>query len=293
MVDPMEPGLRLVRAGNRSPMTGTGTNTWLLGEGPVAVIDPGPDDPRHLEAIIAAAPRGISHILVTHPHLDHSALVPRLARISGAPVLGFGSWDRGRSARMQALVDMGLAKGGEGVDRSFAPDICLADGEIVEGAGFRLEALHTPGHFAGHLAFREGGRLFSGDLVMGWAPSIISPPDGELAAYLSSLARLRALPLARLFPGHGDPVDDPAARLDWLRDHRAARTLSLREALETRPQSIPELTRRIYRDTPAVLLPAAERNVFAHLIDLVDKGQATATPSPGAGAAYARPPPER
>ncbi|MCR8726459.1 MBL fold metallo-hydrolase [Frigidibacter sp. ROC022] len=283
----LEPGVRLILAPNPSPMTHRGTNSYLIGDpsGPQVVIDPGPDDPGHMEAILAAAPGGITHILVTHAHVDHTALVPALKAATGAEVLGFGPAGAGRSARMQALAAAGLAGGGEGVDAGHAPDRRLGDGDWIEGPGWRMQALHTPGHFAGHLAFRLGDRLFSGDLAMGWASTLISPPDGDLAAFMASIERLRGLDLARLYPGHGDPVDAPAERLDWLHAHRTARSAALLAALGPEPRGIPELTRTLYADTPPALIPAAERNVFAHLIDLVDRNQAAATPdlSPDAG----------
>ncbi|MCB2137247.1 MAG: MBL fold metallo-hydrolase, partial [Rhodobacteraceae bacterium] len=187
----LAPGLRRVLAPNPSPMTFRGTNTYILGEDAVAVIDPGPESEAHLAALLAAIGDAgrISHILVTHAHLDHSPLARRLARLSGAPVLAFGAAEDGRSARMAALAASGHAGGGEGVDTAFRPDCRLSDGDRIEGAGWVLEAIHTPGHFAGHLSFLWGDRVFSGDHVMGWASSLVSPPDGDMGAYMRSLDR--------------------------------------------------------------------------------------------------------
>lgn len=271
--------LQLVRAANPSPLTGPGTNTWLVGRGQVAVIDPGPDDPGHRAAILAAAGAGggrITAILVTHAHRDHSEGARALAAASGAPVLGFGPPEAGRSPVMARLAAAGLAGGGEGLDAGFAPDRALADGEAVESDEWRLEALWTPGHFGGHLAFRWGERLFSGDLVLGWATTLISPPDGDLSDYMRSLERLAALPLAELLPGHGDPVPDPAARLAELAAHRRARTAEILAALADVPAAAPaELAARIY-DVPAKLQAAAARNVFAHLVALEALGAVAA-----------------
>lgn len=274
-----EPGLRIVLAPNPSPMTLHGTNTFLLGEGAVAVIDPGPADAGHLAAILGALGPGerVSHIFVTHAHLDHSPLAPVLAARTGAPVVAFGDARAGRSATMARLAAEGLLGGGEGVDAGFRPDETLDDGAEVAGAGWRLRALHTPGHFGNHLCFaaRLGGRpvIFTGDHVMGWSTSIVSPPDGDMGAFLRSLDRLAAEPAERLYPAHGAPVDDPARRIADLRSHRRAREAQILGALAEGAATPASLTRRIYRDTPAALLPAAERNVLAHLIDLAERSR--------------------
>lgn len=264
--------IRLVRAANRSPLTGDGTNTWLIGEGRVTVIDPGPALPDHLAAILGALDAGerIDRILVTHAHLDHSALARPLAQATAAPVLAFGGAESGRSAAMQALVAAGFPDGGEGADRSFAPDERLHDGDrldLPDGSG-TLEVLHTPGHMGGHLAFALGDELFSGDHVMGWSTTIVSPPDGDMAAYMASLARLSARGWSRFLPGHGAPVEDPAARLADLTRHRHEREAQIRAALQATPDTAEGLARRIYTTTPPALLPAASRNVLAHLLDL-------------------------
>ena len=272
------PGLRCLRAPNPGPLTGTGTNTYLVGEGEVAVIDPGPDMPGHLHAILGALDPGerISQILVTHSHRDHSALAPALAAMTGAPVLGFGDSTAGRSAFMQSLaLDLDLG-GGEGVDRAFAPDIMLADGDEVLVGPFTLRALWTPGHMGNHLCFWWDGHVFSGDHVMGWATTLVSPPEGDLGAFMASLDRLEGTAPARLFPGHGAPVDDGLARIRALRTHRQAREAAILRALTRGPRCIPDLTAEVYADTPGHLLPAAARNVFAHLLHLCQQGRAAA-----------------
>ncbi len=288
-VERLGPGLGRVLAPNPGPMTHRGTNTYLVGTDGLAVIDPGPDDPAHLAAILAAVAQGqrISHILVTHAHRDHSPLARRLSAATGAPVLAFGDAGAGQSAAMRALVAQGMTGGGEGVDAGFRPDVLLADGEVVTGDGWEIRALWTPGHMGNHLTFLWGAEAFTGDLVMGWATSLISPPDGDLTDFLASCATLRALAPGRLWPGHGDAVDDPLARIDALVAHRKGREAQILAALAPGPMRPDEIARRIYADTPAALLPAASRNVLAHLIDLTGRGRVTADPAPGPEAVFA------
>ena len=277
----LAPGLRRVLAPNPSPMTHWGTNTYLLGGAAgLAVIDPGPADSEHLAALLRAIGRApVSHILVTHSHLDHSALAAALARATGAPVLAFGDAEAGRSAAMRALVEGGLRSGGEGVDLHFAPDRTVADGDVIAGPGWRLEVMHTPGHMGNHICLRWEDGVFTGDHVMGWASSLVSPPDGDLTDFMASCARLAARPAARFYPGHGAPVTDPAARLAWLIAHRQAREGQILSALHDAPEglTLAALTARIYTDTPAALHPAAARNVLAHLVDLIGQNLATAS----------------
>lgn len=271
-------GIRRILAPNPSPMTFRGTNTYLLGETGLAVIDPGPDDGAHLQAILDAVRPGqrITHIFVTHAHLDHSPLAARLSTATGAPVLAYGPATAGRSAVMEQLVASGLSDGGEGIDHAFAPDRVLADAQIVEGEGWQITAHWTPGHLGNHMCFAARDVIFTGDLVMGWASSLVSPPDGDLTDFMESCARLRALPADLFHSGHGAPIEDPHARLDWLISHRRARESAILEQLRYGPADAHSLARAIYTDTPAALLPAATRNVLAHLIDLKGKNMATA-----------------
>ncbi|KAF0677149.1 MBL fold metallo-hydrolase [Profundibacterium mesophilum] len=285
-------GVRCLLAPNPSPMTGPGTNSYLVGPadggaGRLAVIDPGPDIPAHLDALRAAiGERGVSHILVTHAHLDHAPLAAALSAVSGAPVLAYGDAGAGRSAMMRRLSAGGLAGGGEGVDHAFVPDRVLSDGELVRGEGWQLEAIWTPGHFGNHMCFALGETIFSGDLVMGWASSLVSPPDGDLGRFMTSCARLAARGAARLLPGHGDPVEDPVARIEWLLAHRRAREAQIMQALAEGPATAAELTAVIYVETPPALHPAAARNVFAHLLDLHERGAVTADPEPAQNAIF-------
>jgi glyoxylase-like metal-dependent hydrolase (beta-lactamase superfamily II) len=267
------PDLRRILAPNPSPMTWRGTNTYLLGTRALAVIDPGPDDPAHLDAILAALQPGqtISHILVTHAHLDHSPLAPALSRATGAPVYAYGDASAGRSDVMRALADSGMIRGGEGVDTDFRPDHCLADGDDVTGDGWQVQALWTPGHFGNHMCFDWQGQVFCGDLVMGWASSLVSPPDGDLSDFMASCRRLLAHDARRLHPGHGAPITDPTARLRWLIAHREARETAILEYLQHGPATASAIAQAIYTDTPARLMPAAARNVLAQLVDMTSK----------------------
>lgn len=282
-VQHLAPGLRCVLAPNPSPMTLHGTNSYLLGSGAVAVIDPGPDDPDHLRALEAALRPGerISHVLVTHSHRDHAPLAAVLGRRHGAPVLAYGDARAGRSPVMRVWAERGALSGGEGVDHAFAPDRRLADGEEVKGDGWTLRAIWTPGHMGNHMCFQWGRRLFSGDHVMGWATSLVSPPDGDMGAYMASLDKLARLGVTRMFPGHGPPIDAPQERIAWLIAHRRDREARILETLGPTPQRPDEIAARVYTDTPPALMPAATRTVLAHLIDLSERGFAEATRAAG------------
>ncbi len=271
----LAPDLRCILAPNASPMTYWGTNTYLLGRKQIAVIDPGPKDAMHLQAICEAVPEGgdITHILVTHAHLDHSPLARELAEATGAPVSAFGPATRGRSKIMQDLLESGFKGGGEGIDHDFHPDLQLDDGDRIETPEWSLDVLHTPGHMGNHLSFAWGDALFCGDHVMGWASSLVSPPDGDLTDFMASCHRLQAKTWSRFYAGHGLPIESPNARLEWLITHRLGRESSILAALAKGPRNASELAKELYVDTPQSLLPAAARNVFAHLIDLFAKNQ--------------------
>jgi glyoxylase-like metal-dependent hydrolase (beta-lactamase superfamily II) len=288
LCDPLGIGIRRILAPNPSPMTLHGTNTYLVGTGDVALIDPGPNSPAHATAIMAALKPGerISHILVTHSHIDHSPLALPMAQALAVQVYAFGNATAGRSPEMQALADAGLVAGGEGVDVDFSPDVTLADGETLTHGDWSLTAIHTPGHLSNHLCFALGDVLFSGDHVMGWASSLISPPDGDMAAYMASTRKLAAQSWSTLHSGHGAPVTDPAARLAFLLDHRMAREAAILAQLAHGPATIPTLTQTLYADTLPALHPAAQRNVLAHLLDLMAQARVTAHPAPGLSAQY-------
>jgi len=257
-------GLAVVTAPNASPMTFTGTQSYILGDREVALIDPGPNDPTHFEALTRAiAGRRVSHVFVTHSHVDHSPL----AKAFGAPVLAFGPSGAGMSTVMQEL---GVLNGGEGIDRDFAPDQLLADGDTVKGDGWALEAVHTPGHMSNHLCFAFEGGLLSGDHVMAWSTTLVSPPDGDLTQFMASLYKLQARDDTRYFPGHGPVLEDPQAMLTYQIAHRRAREAQILEALSG---EISEITATVYKGLDSRLLPMAARNVFSHLIDLCQRGK--------------------
>lgn len=284
--EPLTPGLRVVTAPNPGPMTFTGTRTYLLGARQVAVIDPGPLDPAHQAAVAAAAGGRAAAILVTHGHRDHSEGARALQELLQAPILGFGPAER--SPTMAALAATGAMGGGEGVDADFAPDRRLADGEEIAGDGWRLSAVHTPGHLGDHLSFAWEDGLFSGDTVMGWATTLISPPDGDLGAFLASLRRLRERSERRYFPGHGKPIEDAHRMIDWQIAHRAEREAQILAALAAGPRDVAGLVAQVYPGLDPALRGAAGRNVLAHLIDLWERGAVTSEGGPAAGATFAR-----
>ncbi|KEP68019.1 metallo-beta-lactamase [Thioclava dalianensis] len=287
----MESGLRRLVAPNPSPMTHTGTCTYVIGTGEVAVVDPGPDDPTHLRAILDGLDRGerVTHILVTHAHLDHSPGARALSAATGAPVHAFGPPQAGRSAIMERLARDGMVGGGEGVDHAFAPDRMLSDGETLSHGDWTLTALHTPGHFCNHLCFQLGDSVLSGDLIMGWSTTLISPPDGDLGDYFRSIDRIAALGPRRLYPGHGAPVDAPIALIAEHRQHRETRSAQILAALSDAPAMPAALTARIYHDIPRHLHAAALRNILAHLIELNDTNQVQARPALSPEAEFFRP----
>jgi glyoxylase-like metal-dependent hydrolase (beta-lactamase superfamily II) len=265
--------VRRLIAPNASPMTYWGTNTYLLGQDKIAVIDPGPADPSHIERIveIAGGSDRISHIFVTHAHVDHSLGARPLSARTGAPIYAYGAAHRGQSNLMQRLVLDGLSSGGEGIDYDFTPDVQLEDGESVQGEGWSLKAIWTPGHISNHICLAFGDVVFSGDHVMGWATSIVSPPDGEVSAFLASCEKLLQRNDRVFLPGHGDPVENPHERTRWLIAHRKQREAQIIEVLKAGPRTPAQIVQEIYTDIPSTLFGAAERNVFAHVIDLVER----------------------
>lgn len=261
----IRPDLLCLRADNPSAMTGAGTNSYLL-HGPIGavVIDPGPDLPNHRAALMAAlAGRRLAAILVTHAHLDHTEMVPWLARETGAPVMSFGPTDLGRRAD---LVDLS-----EGSDSNHRPDVALQDGTDMMLGGYRITVHHTPGHMAGHLCFGYEDILFSGDHVMGWSTSLVSPPDGDMAAYRRSLQKLLGGGWRMFLAGHGAPILNPDARVQELITHRGAREAMILAAMQGFRGDAHAIAQKVYQDIAPALLPMAARNVLAHLIDLADR----------------------
>ena len=276
------PSVRRITCENPSPYTFTGTQTYLVGTGDVAVIDPGPARPDHLEAITAALQPGerLSHILVTHTHADHSPGASVLAKETGAEIWAYGPHGAGMSPTMAARVAQGAEiGGGEGGDQSFHPDHLLADGDRVEGNDWGLTAIHTPGHLSNHLSFAlDGtGTVFTADMIMGFATTLVSPPDGDMAAFMASLELLASRTGDTLYlPGHGQPVESPLDMVRYQRGHREQRFNQILEALGDGPKDAATLTKAIYTNIDPALMGAASRNVLASLIGLTDQGRVAA-----------------
>lgn len=261
----LEPLVARVLAPNPSPFTHTGTQTHIVGTRALAVIDPGPDDPAHLQALLRAIDgRPVAAILITHHHRDHSPASRPLADATGAPVIG---------AEPFHLRDEG-PRADAAFDSDYAPHRVLAGGDEVEGDGWALRALATPGHTSNHLAFElmGTGALFSGDHVMGWSTSVVSPPDGDMTAYMASLDLLLRRDDRVYYPGHGDQVDRPQRWVRGLLGHRKQREGQILRLLGRGPHDVPDMARRMYVGLDQRLLPAAERSVLAHLIDLERRG---------------------
>ncbi|SHG29267.1 MBL fold metallo-hydrolase [Cognatishimia maritima] len=272
----LETGLRAILAPNPSPMTYWGTNTYLLGAQRLTVIDPGPESAPHLKAILNAVQpdQTITQIVVTHSHKDHSPLAAVLQRETGAEIIGFGDSFAGRSDVMKALETTAEIGGGEGVDWNFAPDRTVADGDMIDVDGGKLRVIHTPGHMGNHICLAWRDACFTGDHIMGWASSLVSPPDGDLTDFMASCDRLSTTDWRVFYSGHGAPIHDPNARLDWLIAHRRSREMEILTQLRNGPATAEALARAIYVDVNPKLLRAAQRNVLAHLIDLAGRGLA-------------------
>jgi glyoxylase-like metal-dependent hydrolase (beta-lactamase superfamily II) len=268
------PGIVRVTCGNPSPFTFHGTNSYIVGRDTVAVIDPGPEDEAHLAALLAAiGGRPVSHIFVTHTHRDHSPLAARLKAATGAPTVAEGPHRDARPLRIGEGPALDAAN-----DTAFMPDIRLADGAAIDGDGWRLSAVHTPGHAANHAVFALDGTgiAFSGDHVMAWSTSIVAPPGGAMSDYMASLDKLIERGDRRLLPGHGGPVEDPVAFMRGLRAHRKMRERAILERLRAGDRTIPEIVAAIYRETDPRLHGAAGLSVLAHLEDLTARGTAVA-----------------
>ncbi|SOB87354.1 Glyoxylase, beta-lactamase superfamily II [Sphingomonas guangdongensis] len=258
----LEPGVVRVTANNPSPFTKDGTQTYLVGEADVAVIDPGPaDDTSHLSAILTAIDgRSVRAILCTHTHRDHSPLARALAAATGAPVVGCAPL---------ALDDAGV-RADAAFDRDYAPDRVLADGEAIEGADWSLTAVATPGHTSNHLCFawRARGILFSGDHVMAWSTSIVSPPDGDMGDYMASLEKLLGRDDRVYYPGHGDAVTSPQRLVRGMMGHRRAREGAILRLVRGGEGDVTAMVQAMYAGLDPRLHPAAARSVLAHLFDL-------------------------
>ena len=302
-VDQVVPGVRRIVAENPGPFTFKGSATFIVGNGEVAVIDPGPADARHIDALIdSLGSERVTHILITHTHADHSPGARLLQERTGAKTYGFGPHpvptgdEEDRYAEVtepstgdEASTDAATPDAhqsetqakpelteGHG-DRDFAPDVTIRHAELISGSNWTFEAVHTPGHLANHLCFRLGSEkvLFTGDHVMGWSTSVISPPGGNLNDYLASMALLLESPDEIYIPTHGSPIVNPHDYVRGLIDHRNQRTAQILDRLRNDSQTIPEIVAALYVGLDPKLFKAAGRSVLAHLDALIRAGSVT------------------
>lgn len=274
-VDEVSPGIRRVVANNPSAFTLYGTGTYIVGRGNVAVIDPGPPDSAHIAAILGAtAGETISHMLVTHTHMDHSPGCKLLAEHTDASTYGYGRHGAGKAADGVQVE--------EGGDMAFEPAVRVGHGDIVAGDGWEVECVYTPGHTSNHICYaltgpgiaeRERPALFTGDHVMGWSTSVISPPDGDMKSYMASLMALLDRDDAIYWPTHGPSITDPKPHVRAFVAHRRKREEEIRQCLRTGLRRITDMVARMYTDVPARLHPAAGRSVFAALEFMVERGE--------------------
>ena len=278
----LSPLIRRVLCGNPGPFTFRGTASFIVGKGEVAIIDPGPENEAHLRALLAAVKgETVSHILVTHTHLDHSPLAKRLKAATGAPILAH---------RPPAIVsdDKSDVRLDASIDRDFAPDIALSHGNVVVGKGWSLEAVFTPGHMSNHMAYalKEEKALFCGDHVMAWATSVIAPPDGNMGQYFDSLRLLLTRDDLIYHPAHGPSRPDPLPLVRAYLVHRQQREGAIIKRLEQGDRTIAEIVKANYADVDPRLHPAAALSTLAHLEHLIEKGRVTTAGHPTLDAIY-------
>lgn len=271
MAERPEPLVRRVLAPNPSPYTYTGTQTYIVGDtGPVAVIDPGPDDDAHIAAILAALDGAeVAAIMCTHTHRDHSPGARPLAAATAAPVVGCAPL-----ALDQDVLDAWGPRADAAFDSGYAPDRVMEDGEAMTGTGWTLRAVHTPGHTSNHLCFalEETGALFTGDHVMGWSTSVVVPPDGDMGEYMGSLERLHARDDRVYYPAHGPAIDKPRQLVRGMIGHRRQRENQILRLLGDAPLAAADFVSRMYKGLDPRLHGAAEMSVTAHLLDLERRG---------------------
>ncbi len=301
-VDELSPLVRRVVAKNPNPFTFTGTGVYIIGRGEVAVIDPGPTLDEHLDAVLGALDPGerVTHILITHTHTDHTAGVPKLVDRTGAPTYGFGPHgpipesdpldtvtfdeyftDEEKAEFEKAWKDTPDELKREGPDVNFVPAVTVADGDVIGGPGWTVEVVHTPGHTSNHVCYglREEKLLFTGDHVMGWATSVISPPDGDLFDYLASLRKLLDREDVRYWPTHGPAIDEPQDFVQSYLDHRLAREGQIVAALGVGPTTIKDIVPGMYADVDKRLWRAAANSVYSHLLSLHREGRVVVEPT--------------
>lgn len=264
IVEPVTDGIRRIVARNPGPFTGPGTGTYIIGRGEVAVIDPGPMLPDHVDALLTGlGEETVSHILVTHTHADHSPAARLLRQRTGAPVFAFGPHAKDSAGELEG-----------GVDREFVPDFLLDDGDEVPGDGWSLEVIHTPGHCSNHICFAWPGAeaLFCGDHIMAWSTPVIIPPDGSVGDYIESLDRLSQRPERVFYPTHGTPITEPGDFIAKVREHRLHRVEQVAAAIADGVDNLPSLRRRIYTDIPRNLEAGAELSLLASILYLQTRG---------------------
>ena len=254
-------------------MTFKGTNTYIIDNGELAIIDPGPINDEHFDSILGVlAGKPVKYIFLTHSHIDHSPLAKQLSAELNTPIYAYGASNSGLSSTMLSLIDNGYQSGSEGIDNEFHPDFLIKNNEKFVLNNDIISSIHTPGHMGNHVCFQYDKVLFSGDHVMGWATSMVSPPYGDLTQFMASCRLLQSKEFNLFLPGHGDPVKNPSERLSFLINHRLERESQIKEAIKETALTAFEITEIIYTDIDSSLIPAATRNVFAHLIDLDARG---------------------
>lgn len=272
VAEQVSPLVRRVLCGNPGPYTFRGTASFIIGKGEVAIIDPGPDNEPHFEALLQAVKgEKLSHMLVTHTHLDHSPLAQRLKAATGAPILAYGPPDQPAEAGQGLRLDASI-------DPEFSPDITLRHGDVVAGEGWTLESVFTPGHMSNHMSYalKEERALFCGDHVMAWATSVIAPPDGNMGQYFNSLRLLLDRDDAIYYPAHGPARPDPLPLVRGYLVHRRQREESIVTRLKRGDRSIAEIVKANYADVDPRLHPAAALSTLAHLEHLIEQGRVTA-----------------
>ncbi len=283
-VDEVMPGVRRVMANNPGPFTFKGTMSYIIGRGKVAIVDPGPADDAHIAALLdAVRNETVTHILVTHTHRDHSPAVPAIKAATGATVYAEGPHRAARPLHTgeQKRLD---ASG----DLDFRPDVMLKDGEVVQGDGWAVEAITTPGHCANHMAYALRGTdtMFAGDHVMAWATTIVAPPDGAMVDYMASLAKIAKRPEQFYLPGHGPAIKEATRFVNYLILHRRAREDSILQRLGKGATDIPSIVRASYIGIDPRLVGAAGMSVLAHLEDLVARGRVETDGTPSIEGTY-------
>jgi glyoxylase-like metal-dependent hydrolase (beta-lactamase superfamily II) len=265
----VSPLIRRVVANNGGPFTFTGTGTYIIGTRKLAVIDPGPVDEDHLQALLAAiGDAEVSHIIITHTHMDHSPLAEKLKKVTGAKTYAYGPHGAGR---VQTSGDVQLDAGG---DMAFVPDVTIADGDVLNGPDWNLESVFTPGHTSNHMSFglKEENALFSGDHVMSWSTSVIAPPDGYMADYFASLKKLMGRKDETYWPTHGGPRQDPRPFVRAFLSHRKMREAAIATRIAKGDRKIADIVKKIYADVDRRLHPAAAMSTMAHIEHLIERG---------------------